>query len=146
MSKKKPIEFYSETDELIDQQEFVESVERAFKDIPDPRVLDNQSYPLVYLLIMILAAVIAGANAITQIHQYVNVKIDIFRRLLGIKQPPGYLVLWWLLVRIDPQTLQETFLHWMKELPTEIKERIIAIDGKRLNGASKQVVHLVSAW
>ena len=146
MSKKKLAESYSAVDQFIDQQEFVESVEKAFKGISDPRVLDNQSYPLIYLLIMILAAVIAGANAIAQIHQYICVKIDIFRRLLGIEQPPGYLVLWWLLVRLDSQKLQEAFLHWMKELPTEIKERIIAIDGKRLNGASKQVVHLVSAW
>jgi predicted transposase YbfD/YdcC len=146
MSKKKPAEFYSEADKLLDQQEFVESIERAFKEIPDPRVSDNQSYPLAYLLIMILAAVIAGANAITQIHQYICLKIDMFRRLLGIEQPPGYLVIWWLLIRLDPQKLQETFLYWMKELPTEVKERIIAIDGKRLNGASKQVVHLVSAW
>jgi len=146
MSKKKPVEFYSAADKLLDQQEFVESIEKAFVDIPDPRVLDHQSYPLVYLLTMILAAVIAGANAITQIHQYVHVKIDMFRRLLGIEQPPGYLVFWWLLVRLDPNKLQETFLHWMKELPAEVKERIIAIDGKRLNGASKQVVHLVSAW
>ena len=146
MSKKKLAEFYSAADQFIDQQEFVESVEKAFKGISDPRVLDNQSYPLVYLLIMILAAVIAGANAITQIHQYICVKIDMFRRLLGIEKPPGYLVLWWLLVRLDSQKLQEAFLYWMKELPAEIKERIIAVDGKRLNGASKQVVHLVSAW
>jgi len=146
MSKKKSAEFYSAVDELIDQQEFVESIERTFKEIPDPRVLDNQSYPLVYLLVMTLSAVIAGANAITQIHQYVCLKINMFRRLLGIEEPPGYLVFWWLLVRLDPQKLQETVLHWMNELPTEIKERIIAIDGKRLNGAAKQVVHLVSAW
>lgn len=146
MSKKKSVEFYSEADELLDQQEFVASIESAFKDIPDPRVLDNQSYPLTYLLIMILTAVIAGANAIVQIHQYVRMKIGLFQRLLGINQPPGYLVFWWLLIRLDPQKLQETFLHWMKELPAEVKERIIAIDGKRLNGASKQIVHLVSAW
>lgn len=146
MSKKKPAEFYSAADELLDQQEFVESIEKAFKEIQDPRVPDNQSYPLTYLLTMILVAVIAGANAIIQIHQYVYLKIAMFRRLLGIEQPPGYLVFWWLLVRLDPQKLQETFLSWMQELPAEVKERIIAIDGKRLNGASKQVVHLVSAW
>jgi len=62
MSKKKLAESYSAVDQFIDQQEFVESVEKAFKGISDPRVLDNQSYPLVYLLIMILAAVIAGAK------------------------------------------------------------------------------------
>lgn len=146
MSKKKPAEFYSAVDQFLDQQEFAESIENAFKEILDPRVLDNQSYPLTYLLIMILAAVIAGANAITQIHQYVCLKIGLFQRLLGIEKAPGYLVFWWLLVRLDPQKLQETFLYWIQKLPPEIKERIIAVDGKRLNGASKQVVHLVSAW
>jgi hypothetical protein len=65
MSKKKPAEFYSAVDQFLDQQEFAESIENAFKEILDPRVLDNQSYSLTYLLIMILAAVIAGANAIT---------------------------------------------------------------------------------
>jgi len=65
---------------------------------------------------------------------------------LGIEQPLGYLVFWWLLVRLDPQKLQESFLRWIRQIPTDVKERIIAVDGKRLNGASKQLVHLVSAW
>lgn len=146
MSKKSPIEFYSAADQVIDRQEFFESIEREFKGIPDPRASDNQSYPLITLLTIILTAVIAGANAIIQIHQYACVKIDMFRRLLGIQQPPSYTVFWWLLVQLDPQKLKETFLHWMTTLPAEVKERIIAIDGKRLNGASKQIVHLVSAW
>lgn len=146
MSKKKPVEFYSTVDQLLDQQEFSESIRRDFGEIPDPRVLDNQSYPLVVLLTMILSAILAGANTINQIHQYACLKIDIFRRLLGIEQPPGYLVFWWLLVRLDPKTLQDTFLQWIKKLPAAVKDRVIAVDGKRLNGASKQVVHLVSAW
>jgi hypothetical protein len=56
---------------------------------------------------MILAAILAGANTINQIHQYANLKIDIFRRLLGVERAPSYLVFWWLLVRLDPQKLQE---------------------------------------
>lgn len=146
MSKKKFTEFYSAADQIIDRQEFVESIEREFKGIVDPRASDNQSYPLISLLTIILTAVIAGANAIIQIHQYACVKIEMFQRLLGIQRPPSYTVFWWLLVQLDPQKLQETFIHWMKTLPAEMKERIIAIDGKRLNGASKQIVHLVSAW
>lgn len=143
---KKAANFYPEIDQLIDQQEFIESIQRDFGEIPDPRVLDNQSYPFICLLIMILAAILAGANTINQIQQYAALKIGIFRRLLGIEQPPGYLVFWWLLVRLNPQKLQEAFLRWIKKLPTTIKDRIIAIDGKRLNGASKQIVHLVAAW
>lgn len=146
MSKKKSTEFYSAIDQLLDQEEFIESIKREFGKIPDPRVLDNQAYPFTSLLIMILAAVIAGANAITQIHQYVCVKSHLFQRLLGLAQSPSYVCLWWLLVRLDPQQLQEAFIQWVKTLPSEIKERIIAIDGKRLNGASKQLIHLVSAW
>lgn len=143
---KKTAEFYSEVDQLLDQQEFAESIRRNFEEIPDPRVLDNQSYPLVSILTMILAAILAGANTINQIHQYAGLKIDIFRRLLGVERSPGYLVFWWLIVRLDSQKLQETVLQWIRKLPATIKERIIAIDGKRLNGASKHVVHLVSAW
>ena len=146
MSNKKPAEFYSAVDQLLDQQEFIESIEMEFGGIADPRVLDNQSYPLIVLLIMILAAILAGANTINQIHQYACLKINIFQRLLGIEQPPGYLVFWWLLVRLDPKKLQEAFLQWMQQLPSGVKERIIAIDGKRLKGAAKQLVHLVSAW
>lgn len=146
MSKKKAVEFYSAVDQLLDQQAFVESVEREFSHIQDPRVKDNQSYPLTALLVIILAAVIAGANAITHIHEYGCAKIRLFQRLFGIKKPPSYMVFWWLLVRLNPQKLQETFIRWMKALPVEIKEQIIAIDGKRLNGASKKTIHLVSAW
>jgi hypothetical protein len=43
MSKKKLAESYSAVDQFIDQQEFVESVEKAFKGISDPRVLDDEA-------------------------------------------------------------------------------------------------------
>lgn len=143
---KKPAEFYSAIDQLLDQQEFIESIRMDFAEISDPRVFDNQSYPLLSLLIIILAAILAGANTINQIHQYATLKIDIFQRLLGVERSPSYLVFWWLFVRLNPQELREAFLQWIKKLPAATKERIIAIDGKRLNGASKQIVHLVSAW
>ena len=146
MSKKQSVEFYSAADQLLDQQAFVESIEKEFNDIQDPRVKDNLSYPLITLLVIILAAVIAGANAITHIHEYACTKISLFQRLLGIKKSPSYMVFWWLLVMLNPQKLQETFIRWMKALPAEMKEQIIAIDGKRLNGASKKTIHLVSAW
>ncbi|WP_316358951.1 ISAs1 family transposase [Candidatus Neptunichlamydia sp. REUL1] len=146
MSKKQVAKFYSEVDQPLDQQAFIESIEIEFKDIQDPRAKDNLSYPLVALLVIILAAVIAGANAIIHIHEYACTKISLFQRLLGIKKPPSYTVFWWLLVMLNPQKLQETFIRWMKALPVEVKKQIIAIDGKRLNGASKQTVHLVSAW
>lgn len=146
MAKKKADKFYPVVDQLLDQQAFIESVETEFQDIEDPRVKDNVSYPLPSLLVIILSAVLAGADSISHIHEFADAKIDLLKRILGIERAPSYTVFWWLLVMLDPQKLQDTFLRWMKSLPDEIKERVIAIDGKRLNGTSKRKVHLVSAW
>lgn len=147
MSKKNRKDIYSAIDQLIDNESFVESIKHDFQRIEDPRSEDNQRYPLASLLVMILCAVIAGANAITHIHEYVDMKADLFQRLLGISQAPSYSVFWWLLTRLNPERLKDTFVSWITSLPDEVKDRIIAIDGKRLKGAShKQPLHLVSAW
>jgi predicted transposase YbfD/YdcC len=146
MRKKKADKFYSAIDQLLDQQTFTESIQTEFQDVRDPRVKDNVTYSLPCLLVIIVAAVLAGANSISHIHEFANVKIGLLSRIFRIERAPSYTVFWWLLVMLKPQTLQETFIRWIKALPAEIKERVIAIDGKRLNGASKQKVHLVSAW
>ena len=147
MNKKNSKDAYSEIDQIIDNQAFIDSVNEGFNAVEDPRVADNRSYPLVSLLVMILCAVIAGANAITQIQEYVEIKIDMFKRILGIERAPSYSVFWWLLTRLNPKPFQDAFTNWIQSLSSEIKERIIAIDGKRLRGAShKQQIHLVSAW
>jgi len=146
MTKKKPLQFYSDYDQYLDSQIFVFSLRSSLQHIHDPRKPDNQSYPLVDLMIIILAAVIAGANSIASIHQYSTCKFEIFQRLLGIERAPSYSVFWWLLVRLEPTQLAEAFVQWVRLLPDEAKERIIAVDGKRLNGAKRQLVHLVSAW
>ena len=146
MTTKKTTQFYSEYDQHIDCENFADSIRVSFSDIEDPRKIDNQSYPLVSLLVMILAAIIAGANSISGVYNYCRIKFPIFQRLLLVEAPPGYNVFWWLLVRIDPQHFGNAFMRWIRLLPDELKERIIAIDGKRLNGASRALVHLVSAW
>jgi predicted transposase YbfD/YdcC len=147
MSKKNTKDAYSEIDQIVDSEAFVACVKSGFKEVKDPRTEDNNSYPLVSLLVMVLCAIIAGANAITQIHEYAEIKIGLFQRLLGVDRAPSYSVFWWLLTRLNPKQLQDAFINWINSLPNEIKERIIAIDGKRLRGAShKQSVHLVAAW
>ena len=146
MNKKNLKNTYSEIDQIVDNQSFIESMNEGFNAVEDPRVADNRSYPLVSLLVMILCAVIAGANAITQIQEYVEIEIDIFKRILGIKRAPSYSVFWWLLTRLNPKPFQDAFTNWIQSLSTDIKERIIAIDGKRLRGAShKQPIHLIAA-
>src|ERR1700739_76975 len=96
MQQKKSKEFYSEIDQIADKQTFIESIAEGFKEIEDPRATDNRSYFLVHLLVMIICAILAGANTITEIHVYARIKLEMFKRLLGIDKAPSYDVFWWL--------------------------------------------------
>ena len=82
MSKKKAKEFYSAIDEIADKEVFLESVREGFAEVEDPRAKDNKNYRFIDLLIVILCAVLAGANTITDIHTYGQVKIGMFQKLL----------------------------------------------------------------
>ena len=147
MIRKRKRDFYTEIEEIADREAFLESVQEGFSTVTDPRAFDNQSYPLVYLLVIILCAVLAGANTILAISDYAYLKLDMFRKILGIEKAPSYDVFWWLLTRLDPKQLEISFINWIQSLPEEDKEKLIAIDGKHLRGASKNTkIHLVSAW
>jgi predicted transposase YbfD/YdcC len=147
MTQGKTKEFYSEADQIADSEAFLVSVKEGFKELEDPRAQDNQTYPLVSLLIVILSAILAGANTIIDIHLYAQVKSEMFQRLLNLRKAPSYNVFWWLLTRLKPGQVEGCFARWIQGLPQETQEKLISIDGKRLNGASrKQKVHLVSAW
>lgn len=148
MSKKKAQEFYSAIDEIADKEMFLESVREGFSEVEDPRAKDNQSYRLIDLLIVILCAVLAGANTITDIHTYGEVKIRMFQKFLQMNTAPSYDVFWWLLTRLNPRQIEICFVRWIQSLPDEDKSKLIAIDGKHLRGAGSRgkQVHLVSAW
>jgi predicted transposase YbfD/YdcC len=148
MGKQKSREFYSAVDQITDKEAFLESVREGFRDIKDPRAEDNQGYRLVDLLIIIICAILAGANTITDIHAYAQVKIGMFQQFLQMNTMPSYDVFWWLLTRLDPKQIEDCFVRWIQSLPNKDKEQLIAIDGKYLRGASRRGkrIHLVSAW
>ncbi|MFT4551840.1 MAG: hypothetical protein ACI9S8_000461 [Chlamydiales bacterium] len=90
MSRKQSKQFYSEIEQIADSQAFLDSIHEGFSGVEDPRVPDNQHYPLISLLVMILCAILAGANTIIDIYTYSKVKHEMFRRLLKIERSPSY--------------------------------------------------------
>ncbi len=147
MSKKTQREFYSTIEQIADKEAFLESVQEGFKDIEDPRMKDNQEYRLIDLLIMIVCAILAGANTITDIHAYAQVKTHMFQQFFQIPVTPSYGVFWWLLTKLEPKQIEDCFVRWIQALPDEDKDKLIAIDGKHLKGAStNKRMYLVSAW
>lgn len=148
MGSKKKEEVYSSVDQIFDKEAFLESIENGFREVTDPRVADNQSYPFITILVMIVCAILAGANTIIDIHSYSQVKIEMFKRLLGVKCAPSYNVFWWILTRMNPRQVEHCFVQWIQALPKDDIEQLISIDGKELRGASRRgpKIHLVSAW
>lgn len=138
---------YNFIDELLDKELFLETAEESFACVEDPRSVDNRTYPLPQILFMSLAAIIGGANTIGAIHQYIEVKEELFQELFEIKRAPCYGTLWWLLTRINPEQLTCAMKNWVLRLPQEVREKLIAVDGKKLRSAStKGDVHIVEAW
>lgn len=147
MVRKKTKEFYSIAEQIADSEAFLDSVRDGFYEVEDPRAPDNQSYPLVSLLVMILCAIIAGGNTILDIYDYAHLKIRMFQNILKIKEAPSYNVFWWLLTRLNPKQLENSLIRWIQALPEQDKNRLISIDGKHLRGAARnKKIHLVSAW
>jgi hypothetical protein len=45
---------------ITDSEAFLESVQAGFDEVDDPRAQDNQKYPLISLLVMMLCATLQG--------------------------------------------------------------------------------------
>jgi hypothetical protein len=138
---------YAEVEKLIDKDYFLASIREGFNKVKDPRSTKNQTYQFTHLLTIVLCGVISGANTIADIHAYAEAKQGLFKRIFNIEKAPSYCLFWWLMTRMDPKGLQESLVGWVQSLPSDVVQKFIAIDGKRLRGAGRnQKIHLVSAW
>ena len=145
-------EEYSTSDRENDLKIFREKLESCCSIGLDPRVLDNQHYEFHSIIGIILCAIIAGANTISDICDYAELQYEWLSKWLSLPEsPPKYGVFWWMLVRLDPVHTESIFRNWIKSLSPSQLKGIIAIDGKRVKGASKKktskgILHMVSAW
>jgi len=122
-----------------------------FKDLEDPRQIDKSTYPLDEILLLVLCAVLCGANDWVAIALYGKEK----RAFLQIFRPyengtPSHDQLGYLFAHIDPEQFQQCFVNWVSALQKAIKG-VVAIDGKVLRrsfdkAGKKGAINMVSAW
>lgn len=132
-------------------QEFY--LEKIAYQLQDPRAKDNQKHSLFTLIAIIFCAIVGGANSISAIYRYASSKRKWLMTWLDLRDNvPSYDTFWWLLVRLDPSQTEMLFCQWSATLSKNEIEDLIAIDGKRVRGASNKknqpnsVLHMVSAW
>lgn len=122
-----------------------------FKDMPDHRQAGKIVYPLDEILLLCLLAVLAGAEAFTDIARFGEKKLDLLRRFRPfVNGTPAHDHLGDIFATLDAQAFQRCFVAWVSTL-TNTPAEVIAIDGKTSRRSyqkkgAKEPIHMVSAF
>lgn len=121
-----------------------------FNDMPDRRQPGKVIYPLDEILLLCLLAVLAGAEAFTDIARFGEKKLDLLRRFRPFAHgTPAHDHLGDIFATLDAPAFQRCFVAWVATL-TKTSAEVVAIDGKtsRRSGkkGSKEPIHMVSAF
>src|SRR5471030_1139625 len=88
-----------------------------FKDLPDHRQASKVDYPLPEVLLLILLAVLAGAEAFTDIARFGERKIELLRRFRPYaKGTPSHDHLGDIFATLDARAFQSCFVAWVAAL------------------------------
>jgi predicted transposase YbfD/YdcC len=140
---------FSELKQDIDLEKFVESVKGAFPDADDPRQLAKTKYPFWFLMLLILSGYLRGVDTISDLALYAELNIDWINKLTGQKfLAPSYDTFWWLLARLSPELFKQLLKKWFANLPEQVRNQLLVVDGKRLKGVSStgHLVHVVELF
>ena len=122
-----------------------------FEAMEDPRQKAKILYPLDEVLLLVLCAVISGAQNWTSIALYGEKKLTLLRRFLPFVQgTPSHDQLGLLFSSLDMEAFQRCFMAWVASLSKSL-EGVVAVDGKTLRRSfdtrsNKSAIHMVSAW
>jgi predicted transposase YbfD/YdcC len=122
-----------------------------FNDLPDPRQQGKVTYPLDEILLLCLLAVLAGAEAFTEIALFGVKKLGFLRRFRPFKNgTPAHDHLGDILAVLDAEQFQRCFIAWVASV-TGVPVGVIAVDGKTVRRSGhkrggKAPIYVVSAF
>jgi predicted transposase YbfD/YdcC len=122
-----------------------------FRNVPDPRQDRKVRFPLDELFLLVLCAVISGADGWVEVAEWGKKKLDFLRQFLPYTYgTPSHDQLGRLFSALDAKAFQQCFIEWVQGLQKALKG-VVAIDGKTLRrafdkGGDQGYVHMVSAW
>ena len=127
------------------------SIREHFTELTDPRRREP-NYPLMDMVIMVLSAVICGADDFVAIAEFVQTKKQWFGTFLDMsKGVPSHDRFNAVFGALRPAEFEKCLLSWITSLHAVTGGQVIAIDGKTLRrsydkASSKSAIHMVSAW
>lgn len=124
---------------------------RHFGSVEDPRIDRTKQHMLEDILLLTLAAVLAGAEGWTDIERFGNAREAWLRQFLALpKGIPSHDTFGRVFAALDPEQFETAFVSWTQSLTRNLNG-LVAVDGKTVRGSrdtasGKRPVHLVSAW
>ena len=128
------------------------TIRRMLAKVKDPRA-SNTMYPIVEVLLIALAASLAGQTHCTDFEVFGRSKEEVFRRLVPLTNGiPSHDTFSTVLRRIEPAAFEALLRQLNRAIGLHgTRGEVIAIDGKSLRGAygageQATPLHMVNAW
>ena len=128
------------------------SLVEHFETLPDPRVDRTKRYPLIEIILLVIAGTVSGCEGWKEIKDFGELKLAWLRKFLPYKEGiPVDDTLARVMRKLDTKAFQSHFIAWMQSVAETTSGSVIAIDGKTLRGShnrrdGKSAIHMVSAW
>lgn len=128
------------------------SLVEHFETLPDPRVERTKRYPLIEIILLVIAGTLSGCEGWKEIKDFGDLKLEWLRKFLPYKEGiPVDDTLARVMRKLETKAFQTHFIQWMQSVSEITSGSVIAIDGKTLCGShnrrdGKSAIHMVSAW
>lgn len=128
------------------------SFAQHFDPLPDPRVERNKLYPLMEILLLVVCAMLSGAEGWEAIEEFGKNKLDWLRKFAPFANGiPSHDCIAAVISRLNPKAFQACFRSWTRAIAEITDGEFIAIDGKTARGSrdrrrGRHALHMVSAW
>lgn len=126
----------------------------SFEQMNDPRRTNkgNHKYPLNEILLLVISAVISGADGWTSIETFGKTKLAWLQQFFPYNEGiPSDDVLGKLFARLKAKEFTNCFTQWVNSISDLNESEVIPIDGKTIRNSNddsscKSAIHLVSAY
>jgi predicted transposase YbfD/YdcC len=126
------------------------SVLEHFQAISDKRQEKKVKHKLVDIIVIIICAVVSGAENAAEIGMYAMTFKDWLKTILELPGGvPSHDTIERTMKWLDPVEFQRCFMAWAREIAVLKEGEVVAIDGKTSRGTKdgeKGPIHIVSAW
>lgn len=112
----------------------------------------HKRHDLTEILIMALCGMLSGCDDWVSISYYCKEKQEWLKTWLELPHGvPSHDTFNRVFSRIDPQAFLGCFINWAQERCPNLKDQVVAIDGKTVRGSAhkngrSQAIHMVNAW